>query len=195
MFPLPGLLSDSSSLLGKPAFPVNKSCAASVSAGRATEVVAVEVATDAGAPDNEASMAVEARARREDVSGGVGRVLVNVGALDNGVFAGVVTNEPPEKKALTDGLAMEKLARGWMLVIVGGFAALAGLGRIALASNGGADPAPAGKDCNRVGSIWLSVTLVAVGDAGAWWGGELLSFPSCPRGELWGSTSNELPKP
>ena len=179
MFPLPGFLSDSSSSLAKPV-PL------AVAAARVDRGVGVATVAERepGVPDNEVRIMVDARARRGDVTGAVDGVFVNAEALERGVD--VVTSpteafvvveilpwatidENPERNALTNGLNVEKVARGWVLVafVTGGCSALA-----------------AGLRRNR--SIWSSVMATGGDEVGR--GRELLSSPGGLRDKLWEST-------
>ena len=153
---------------------------------------------------------VEARARRRVVIGGMGRVLVNVGSLEGGVnnsklsgdaystvgllaVIGTAIDERPDRNALTNGLAVEKPARGWALVafIADGSGTLTSELKAKFVSVGSIDPA--GEGWSRLGSIWSSVILA--GGNGLPYGEEGFSFPNVPRGELRGSASKGSPKP
>lgn len=104
-------------------------------AGGVDDGVGAVTGVDAGlgAADSDVRIIVEARSFCRVVAGGVGRVLVDVEALEDGVdakpprtevvapvktFADVsgATNEPPDRNALTNcGLAVAKLVRGWAI--------------------------------------------------------------------------------
>jgi len=144
-----------------------------------------------GVPDNEVRIMVDATARCGDVTSAVDGVVINAEALEGGV--GVVRSpteafvvveilpwaaidENPERNALTDGLNVENVARGWALVafVTGGCGTLAA-------------------GLRRKGSIWSSVMAAGGDEVGR--GSELFSSPGGLRAELWGSTSRESPNP
>jgi hypothetical protein len=167
--------------------------------GVAVGVASVE--TEPGAMDSDVMTKVEARPLRGDATGGIAKVSVGAEALEEGVdtvpsltetladveilaVLDAAENEPPERSELRNcGLVIEKLVRGWAIVV---FTMPLGNG---LTRNGfptvrGVDSAGEGR--NKVGSIWSS-RMPAGGD-GIDWDGAASSSPNGPRGELRGST-------